>query len=54
MDTIYSDLPGGSFDILIQSIRTQLFTLPADTKVLSGHGEETYIGEEKKYNPFLK
>ena len=49
-----TDLPGGSFDILIQSIRTQLFTLPADTKVLSGHGEETYIGEEKKYNPFLK
>ena len=49
-----TDLPGGNFDTLIKSIRTHLFTLPSETKVLSGHGPETFIGEEKKYNPFLK
>lgn len=49
-----TDLPGGNFDTLIDSIRTHLFTLPDDTTVLSGHGDETTIGDEKKYNPFLK
>ena len=49
-----TDLPGGDFDTLIGSIRTQLFALPSDTKVLSGHGPATNIGEEKKHNPFLK
>ena len=49
-----TDLPGGSFDILINSIKTQLFTLPGNTQVLSGHGPATHIDEEKKYNPFLK
>jgi len=49
-----TDLPGGNFDTLISSIRTQLFTLPDNTQVLSGHGPATHIGEEKKYNPFLK
>ena len=49
-----TDLPGGSFDILANSIRTQLFTLPGATQVLSGHGPATHIDEEKKYNPFLK
>ena len=48
-----TDLPGGSFDTLINSIRTQLFTLPGNTQVLSGHGGATHIDEEKKYNPFL-
>lgn len=49
-----TDLPGGNFDTLISSIRTQLFTLPDDTVVHSGHGPVTTIGNEKKYNPFLK
>ena len=49
-----TDLPGGSFDRLIQSIREELFVLPEDTKVYSGHGDETTIGTEKKENPFLK
>lgn len=49
-----TDLPGGNFDTLIHAIRTQLFTLPDNTKVLSGHGPATTIGDEKKYNPFLK
>ena len=49
-----TDLPGGNFDTLISSIRTHLFALPSETKVLSGHGPATEIGEEKKHNPFLK
>jgi glyoxylase-like metal-dependent hydrolase (beta-lactamase superfamily II) len=49
-----TDLPGGNFDTLLNSIRTHLFTLPDETIVLSGHGPETTIGHEKKYNPFLQ
>lgn len=49
-----TDLPGGSMDVLLNSIRTKLFTLPDNTVVLSGHGPATHIGDEKKYNPFLK
>lgn len=49
-----TDLPGGNFDTLLNSIRTHLFTLPEETIVLSGHGPETTIGHEKKYNPFLQ
>lgn len=49
-----TDLPGGNYDTLIHSIRTQLFTLPDDTKVFNGHGFSTSIGHEKKYNPFLQ
>ncbi len=49
-----TDLPGGNFDTLIESIRTHLFTLPDNTIVLSGHGPATTIGDEKKHNPFLK
>jgi hydroxyacylglutathione hydrolase len=49
-----TDLPGGDFDTLIQSIRTKLFTLPDDVTVYCGHGPETTIGHEKKYNPFLR
>jgi hydroxyacylglutathione hydrolase len=49
-----TDLPGGDFQTLINSIRTKLFTLPDDTIVYSGHGEPTKIGHEKWHNPFLK
>ncbi len=49
-----TDLPGGSFETLVSSIRKHLFTLPAETTVLSGHGPATHIGEEKKHNPFLQ
>lgn len=48
-----TDLPGGDYDVLIASIRSQLFTLPDETVVYSGHGPETTIGYEKKSNPFL-
>lgn len=49
-----TDLPGGDYDTLIQSIQTQLFTLPDETKVYSGHGPVTTIGFEKMNNPFVK
>jgi hydroxyacylglutathione hydrolase len=49
-----TDLPGGSFETLMTSIRTQLFVLPDEYEVHPGHGETTTIGFEKKYNPFLR
>ena len=48
-----SDLPGGDYDTLIESIRSKLFVLPDEVKVYPGHGPETSIGYEKKHNPFL-
>lgn len=48
-----TDLPGGDFDTLISTIKTKLFILPEETIVYSGHGDETTIGDEMKYNPFL-
>ena len=48
-----TDLPGGHHQTLLNSIRTQLFVLPDETIVYSGHGPATTIGHEKKHNPFL-
>lgn len=48
-----TDLPGGSFDVLEHSIKTQLYTLPDTTKVYSGHGGGTSIGHEKRNNPYV-
>jgi hydroxyacylglutathione hydrolase len=47
-----TDLPGGNFDTLINSIHTKLFSLPDDVVVYPGHGPETTIAHEKKHNPF--
>ena len=49
-----SDLPGGDAATLLRSIREQLFVLPAETRVLPGHGPETTIGREMSFNPFLR
>ncbi|KAA2244640.1 MBL fold metallo-hydrolase [Chitinophaga agrisoli] len=49
-----TDLPGGNHQTLLNSIRQQLFTLPDDVKVYSGHGQPTTIGFEKQHNPFLQ
>ena len=49
-----TDLPGGDFDTLINSIQTQLFTMPDETKIYSGHGPMTTVGLEKMNNPFVK
>ncbi len=48
-----TDLPGGDYAMLIDSIREKLFSLPDTTKVLCGHGPETDIGTEKRLNPFF-
>lgn len=48
-----TDFPDGSFEILEESIRQQLYTLPDDTLVLTGHGNRTTIGQEKRTNPFV-
>jgi glyoxylase-like metal-dependent hydrolase (beta-lactamase superfamily II) len=48
-----TDLPGGDHETLLRSIREQLWPLPDDTVVYSGHGEETTIGWEKAHNPFM-
>ena len=49
-----TDLPSGSHETLMQSIRQKLMTLPDHTRVLPGHGEETTIGIERRENPFLQ
>ncbi|OGT98822.1 MAG: MBL fold metallo-hydrolase [Geobacteraceae bacterium GWB2_52_12] len=48
-----TDLPGGSHEQLLNSIRTKLFTLPDDVTVYPGHGPETTIGHEKRCNPYF-
>lgn len=48
-----TDLPGGDWNTLVKSIREQIFTLPDDTRLLSGHGPETTVREEKMNNPFV-
>lgn len=48
-----TDLPGGSYQDLLQSIRTHIFNLPPTTRLLCGHGPETTVQEEMAANPFL-
>ena len=48
-----TDLMGGSFSVIEQSIREQLYILPDDTRVVCGHGPDTTIGREKAANPFV-
>lgn len=49
-----TDFPGGSYDEIINSIKTKLLDYPDDTKVFPGHNSPSTIGYEKKNNPFLK
>ena len=54
-DTIgRTDLPTGDLNLLLDSIREKLFTLPDETEVYCGHGPETTIGYEKMNNPFIR
>lgn len=48
-----TDLEGGSFETLEESIRNKLFTLPEDVTVYPGHGPMTTVGHEKKYNSYI-
>jgi len=49
-----TDFEGGSFDTIINSIKTKLMVFPDDTKVYPGHGPSTTIKMEKRYNPFIR
>jgi len=53
-----TDLPGGSWPTMLNAIKTRLFTLPDDTKVLPGHNygrmPTSTIGHEKQYNPYVQ
>lgn len=48
-----TDLPGGSHEQLLASIRTKLFVLPDEVTAYPGHGPETTIGHEKRHNPYF-
>ncbi|AMQ57702.1 MBL fold metallo-hydrolase [Algoriphagus sanaruensis] len=48
-----TDLPGGNHQLLLQKIKSELFTLPEEVVLFPGHGPETTVGYEKLYNPFV-
>jgi glyoxylase-like metal-dependent hydrolase (beta-lactamase superfamily II) len=49
-----TDLPGGNYPQIIESIQSRLMALPDETKVLTRHGPATTIGAERTGNPFLR
>jgi hydroxyacylglutathione hydrolase len=49
-----TDLPGGDYDQIIDSIHSRLLRLPDEIKVIPGHGPVTFIGRERGNNPFLQ
>ena len=59
-DTIFdgsigrTDLPGGDFETLIESIKTKIFALPDETVLFSGHGPSTSVIREKNINPYVQ
>jgi hydroxyacylglutathione hydrolase len=48
-----TDLSGGSFQQLVDSVRSTLFRLPDETVIYPGHGQETTVGIERKDNPYF-
>lgn len=58
-DTLFAGSIGGAYgdastyDDILTSVRTKLFTLPEDTVVMPGHGPPSTIGQEREHNPFL-
>lgn len=59
-DTIFcesigrTDLPGGSYQELLSSIKNKILVLEDETKLLPGHGPATTVGWERRRNPFLQ
>jgi glyoxylase-like metal-dependent hydrolase (beta-lactamase superfamily II) len=49
-----TDLPGGSLDVLLDSILNHLFPLGDDVTALPGHGQQTTLGRERRFNPWLQ
>jgi len=48
-----TDLPGGSYKALINSIHSAVLSLPDETRILTGHGPETTVGKERYTNPYF-
>ena len=48
------DLPGGDSELLFQSIKKKIYTLPDGFELMPGHGPKTSVGHEKEYNPFVR
>ncbi len=48
-----TDLPGGDYKVLLESINKEIICLPNETQIYSGHGPSTVLSEEKKHNPFI-
>jgi glyoxylase-like metal-dependent hydrolase (beta-lactamase superfamily II) len=48
-----TDMPGGNMEVLRESVRDKIFTLPKETTVLPGHGPMTTVEQERQLNPFL-
>ncbi|NUQ62419.1 MAG: MBL fold metallo-hydrolase [Pirellulales bacterium] len=48
-----TDFPDGDFDALAKGIRQKIFSLPDDTRLYSGHGPVTTVGNERRHNPFV-
>jgi len=49
-----TDLPGGSYDAMLASLRRVVLPLPDELPILSGHGPATTVGRERATNPFLR
>lgn len=49
-----TDLPGGSWDTLVSTIKNKILTMPEETTILPGHGPPTTVGQEKETNPFIE
>lgn len=49
-----TDLPGGDMQVLLASIREEVLSLPDEVRLLSGHGPETTVGQERRGNPFFR
>jgi glyoxylase-like metal-dependent hydrolase (beta-lactamase superfamily II) len=48
-----TDFPGCSFEVLMDSIKGKILTLPDDTVIYPGHGPDSQVAQERDYNPFL-
>jgi glyoxylase-like metal-dependent hydrolase (beta-lactamase superfamily II) len=49
-----TDLPGGDWEAMQKTLQTVVMPLDDELVVLAGHGEQTTIGDEKKFNPYLQ
>lgn len=49
-----TDFPGSDHATLVRSIKTRLYALPEDVRILPGHGPESTIGRERLSNPFVR